>query len=465
MLEFVLKAMEPRMDSPALDAAMLSRIQFAANISFHVIFPTVSIGLAWFLVYIREMADRSGGGIWETSYHFWVKAFALTFAFGVVSGVTMSFQFGTNWPGFMEKVGSVAGPLLSYEVLSAFFLEATFLGIMLWGQNRVSPGIYRLSVWLVAGGTTLSLFWILVLNSWMHTPVGYEIVDGRVVATDWLAIIFNPSMPYRTVHMFLASMLTAAFFVMGVAAYRQLKGHRGEDVSRSLKLGASLAALIMPLQIVVGDMHGLNTHEHQPAKIAAMEGLWQTEKGVPMLLFAIPDDKARTNHFEVAIPNLASLIITHELDGEIKGLNEFEGEHPPVLPVFWGFRVMVGTGMLMLALSWLSVWYLRRRGELPGWLLRVLVPCTFIGWVPTLAGWYVTEIGRQPFLVTGVLRTADAVSQVPASVVAGSLVTYLALYAVLIVIYVATLFYMARSGGGHHGYHATPLAGAKPATA
>ncbi|MEY3973922.1 MAG: cytochrome d ubiquinol oxidase subunit [Pseudomonadota bacterium] len=453
------------MDSPALDAAMLSRIQFAANISFHVIFPTVSIGLAWFLVYIREMADRSGGGIWETSYHFWVKAFALTFAFGVVSGVTMSFQFGTNWPGFMEKVGSVAGPLLSYEVLSAFFLEATFLGIMLWGQNRVSPGIYRLSVWLVAGGTTLSLFWILVLNSWMHTPVGYEIVDGRVVATDWLAIIFNPSMPYRTVHMFLASMLTAAFFVMGVAAYRQLKGHRGEDVSRSLKLGASLAALIMPLQIVVGDMHGLNTHEHQPAKIAAMEGLWQTEKGVPMLLFAIPDDKARTNHFEVAIPNLASLIITHELDGEIKGLNEFEGEHPPVLPVFWGFRVMVGTGMLMLALSWLSVWYLRRRGELPGWLLRVLVPCTFIGWVPTLAGWYVTEIGRQPFLVTGVLRTADAVSQVPASVVAGSLVTYLALYAVLIVIYVATLFYMARSGGGHHGYHATPLAGAKPATA
>ncbi len=453
------------MDSPALDAAMLSRIQFAANISFHVIFPTVSIGLAWFLVYIREMADRSGGGIWETSYHFWVKAFALTFAFGVVSGVTMSFQFGTNWPGFMEKVGSVAGPLLSYEVLSAFFLEATFLGIMLWGQNRVSPGIYRLSVWLVAGGTTLSLFWILVLNSWMHTPVGYEIVDGRVVATDWLAIIFNPSMPYRTVHMFLASMLTAAFFVMGVAAYRHLKGHRGEDVSRSLKLGASLAALIMPLQIVVGDMHGLNTHEHQPAKIAAMEGLWQTEKGVPMLLFAIPDDKARTNHFEVAIPNLASLIITHELDGEIKGLNEFEGEHPPVLPVFWGFRVMVGTGMLMLALSWLSVWYLRRRGELPGWLLRVLVPCTFIGWVPTLAGWYVTEIGRQPFLVTGVLRTADAVSQVPASVVAGSLVTYLALYAVLIVIYVATLFYMARSGGGHHGYHATPLAGAKPATA
>lgn len=453
------------MDSPALDAAMLSRIQFAANISFHVIFPTVSIGLAWFLVYIREMADRSGGGIWETSYHFWVKAFALTFAFGVVSGVTMSFQFGTNWPGFMEKVGSVAGPLLSYEVLSAFFLEATFLGIMLWGQNRVSPGIYRLSVWLVAGGTTLSLFWILVLNSWMHTPVGYELVDGRVVATDWLAIIFNPSMPYRTVHMFLASMLTAAFFVMGVAAYRQLKGHRGEDVSRSLKLGASLAALIMPLQIVVGDMHGLNTHEHQPAKIAAMEGLWQTEKGVPMLLFAIPDDKARTNHFEVAIPNLASLIITHELDGEIKGLNEFEGEHPPVLPVFWGFRVMVGTGMLMLALSWLSVWYLRRRGELPGWLLRVLVPCTFIGWVPTLAGWYVTEIGRQPFLVTGVLRTADAVSQVPASVVAGSLVTYLALYAVLIVIYVATLFYMARSGGGHHGYHATPLAGAKPATA
>ncbi len=440
------------MDGNALDATMLSRIQFAANISFHVIFPTVSIGLAWFLVYIREMADRSGGGVWETSYHFWVKAFALTFAFGVVSGVTMSFQFGTNWPGFMQTVGSVAGPLLAYEVLSAFFLEATFLGIMLWGHNRVSPKLYRLSVWLVAGGTTLSLFWILVLNSWMHTPAGFEIVDGRVIATDWLAIIFNPSMPYRTLHMFLASMLTAAFFVIGVSAYRLLQGHRGEDVLRSLKLGVLMAAVVMPVQIVAGDMHGLNTHEHQPAKIAAMEGVWQTEKGVPLLLFAIPDDKARTNHFEVAIPNLSSLIITHDLNGEIKGLNEFEGAHPPVLPVFWGFRVMVGSGMLMLALSWLSLWYLRRRGEMPRWLLRVLVPCTFIGWVPTLAGWYVTEIGRQPYLVSGVLRTVDAVSQVPATTIAGSLFTYLALYAVLIVIYVATLFYMARTGGGHHGY-------------
>lgn len=446
------------MDGNALDATMLSRIQFAANISFHVIFPTVSIGLAWFLVYIREMADRSGGGVWETSYHFWVKAFALTFAFGVVSGVTMSFQFGTNWPGFMQTVGSVAGPLLAYEVLSAFFLEATFLGIMLWGHNRVSPKLYRLSVWLVAGGTTLSLFWILVLNSWMHTPAGFEIVDGRVIATDWLAIIFNPSMPYRTLHMFLASMLTAAFFVIGVSAYRLLQGHRGEDVVRSLKLGVLMAAVVMPVQIVAGDMHGLNTHEHQPAKIAAMEGVWQTEKGVPLLLFAIPDDKARTNHFEVAIPNLSSLIITHDLNGEIKGLNEFEGAHPPVLPVFWGFRVMVGSGMLMLALSWLSLWYLRRRGEMPRWLLRVLVPCTFIGWVPTLAGWYVTEIGRQPYLVSGVLRTVDAVSQVPATTIAGSLFTYLALYAVLIVIYVATLFYMARTGGGHHGYTASSAA-------
>jgi len=443
---------------------MLSRIQFAANISFHVIFPTVSIGLAWFLVYIRHMADRFGGA-WDTSYHFWVKAFALTFAFGVVSGVTMSFQFGTNWPGFMETVGAVAGPLLSYEVLSAFFLEATFLGIMLWGQNRVSPGLYRLSVWLVAGGTTLSLFWILVLNSWMHTPTGFELVDGKVVATDWLAIIFNPSMPYRTVHMFLASLLTAAFFVMGVSAYRLLKGHAGEDVRRSLKLGATLAAVVMPLQIVAGDMHGLNTHEHQPAKIAAMEGVWETEKGVPLLLFAIPDDKARTNHFEVGVPNLASIIITHDPNGEIKGLNEFENAHPPVLPVFWGFRVMVGSGLLMLALSWAAVWFLRRRGELPKWLLRVLVPATFLGWVPTLAGWYVTEIGRQPFLVTGVLRTADAVTKAPAAIVASSLFTYLALYAVLLVIYVATLFYLARSGGGHHGYSAPAQAGARPAAA
>ena len=324
-----------------MDATILSRIQFAANISFHVIFPTVSIGLAWFLVYIRQMADREGGGVWDDSYRFWVKAFAMTFAFGVVSGVTMSFQFGTNWPGFMQTVGAVAGPLLSYEVLSAFFLEATFLGIMLWGQSRVSPAVYRLSVWLVAGGTTLSLFWILVLNSWMHTPAGFELVDGKVVATDWLAIIFNPSMPYRTVHMLLASLLTAAFFVMGVSAYRLLQGHTGEDVRRSLKLGATMAALAMPLQILAGDAHGLNTHEHQPAKLAAMEGLWQTEKGVPMLLFAIPDEAQRTNHFEVPVPNLASLIVTHDLNGEIKGLNEFENAHPPVLPVFCGLNVKV----------------------------------------------------------------------------------------------------------------------------
>jgi len=429
-----------------MDATILSRVQFAANISFHIIFPTISIGLAWFLVYIREQADRHPNTVWDTAFRFWVKVFALTFAFGVVSGVTMSFQFGTNWPGFMKTVGAVAGPLLAYEVLSAFFLEATFLGIMLFGQNKVSPAIYKLSVWLVAGGTTLSLFWILVLNSWMHTPAGFVIEEGKVVATDWWAIIFNPSMPYRTIHMILASAATSSFFMMGISAYRWLLGERGEDVQKILRLAAAVAAVVMPLQIVAGDFHGLNTHEHQPAKLAAMEGVWHTESKVPLLLFALPDEQNQVNHYEIKIPQLASLIITHSLDGEIRGLDEFPNAHPPVLPVFWGFRIMVGSGLLMLVLAWGAVWMLRKQKPIPDLLMRILVPATFIGWIPTLAGWYTTEIGRQPFLVTGVLRTADALGQVGGTTLFGSLTAYLVLYAILLGVYVTTVFHMARTG-------------------
>lgn len=429
-----------------MDATILSRVQFAANISFHIIFPTISIGLAWFLVYIREQADRHPNSVWDTAFRFWVKVFALTFAFGVVSGVTMSFQFGTNWPGFMKTVGAVAGPLLAYEVLSAFFLEATFLGIMLFGQNKVSPAIYKLSVWLVAGGTTLSLFWILVLNSWMHTPAGFAIEEGKVVATDWWAIIFNPSMPYRTIHMILASAATSSFFMMGISAYRWLLGERGEDVQKTLRLAAAVAAVVMPLQIIAGDFHGLNTHEHQPAKLAAMEGVWHTESKVPLLLFALPDEQNQVNHYEIKIPQLASLIITHSLDGEIRGLDEFPNAHPPVLPVFWGFRIMVGSGLLMLVLAWGAGWLLRQQKPIPDVLMRILVPATFIGWIPTLAGWYTTEIGRQPFLVTGVLRTADALGQVGSTTLFGSLTAYLVLYAILLGVYVTTVFHMARTG-------------------
>jgi cytochrome d ubiquinol oxidase subunit I len=442
----MLQAHKPLKAMSIMDAVILSRIQFAANISFHIIFPTISIGLAWFLVYIREQADRHTDGVWDAAYRYWVKVFALTFAFGVVSGVTMSFQFGTNWPGFMKTVGSVAGPLLAYEVLSAFFLEATFLGIMLFGQIKVSPAIYRLAVWLVAGGTTLSLFWILVLNSWMHTPVGFEIVDGKVIATDWLAIIFNPSMPYRTLHMLLASAATASFFIMGISSFRWLRGQRSEDVVKTLRLASLVAVIVMPLQILAGDMHGLNTHEYQPAKLAAMEGIWHTEKGVPMLAFAIPDDVNELNHYEIKIPRLASLIVTHSLDGEIRGLDEFPNAHPPVFPVFWGFRVMVGAGMLMLVLSGLTFWLVRVKQTFPVWLMRILVPATFIGWLPTLAGWYTTEIGRQPFLVTGVLRTVDAMGQVGSGTLFSSLTAYVLLYAVLLAVYITTVFHMARTG-------------------
>jgi cytochrome d ubiquinol oxidase subunit I len=376
-----------------------------------------------------------------------VKVFALTFALGVVSGITMSFQFGTNWPGFMETVGNIAGPLLAYEVLTAFFLEASFLGIMLFGRKRVGERVHTLATVLVAGGTTLSAFWILALNSWMQTPVGFEMINGQAHPTDWFAIVFNPSFPYRLVHMLLASGLTAAFLVAGLSAYRWLRGDRGADVLGALRTGVMVAAVLIPAQIFMGDLHGLNTLEHQPAKVAAMEGVWQDEKGAPALIFAIPNEETRRNDYAIGIPKLASLILTHELDGEIKGLDSFPGAHPPVTPVFWGFRVMVGVGLLMLAVSWWTAWRLRRNAAPTVWQARALLAMTFSGWVATLAGWYVTEIGRQPWLVTGVLRTADAISATPAPIIGISLTAYLLLYVALLSAYVSVLFYLARHRG------------------
>ena len=396
-----------------MDAFLLSRLQFALNISFHILFPTITMAMGWFLFYFKLRSNISGHPVWMRMYRFWVRVFALSFALGVVSGVTMSFQFGTNWPGFMEKVGNVAGPLLGYEVLTAFFLEATFLGIMLFGIRRVPNWLHTASTLIVALGTTTSAFWILALNSWMQTPQGFEVVDGVVYATNWKEIIFNPSFPYRFVHMMLASGLTASFLIAGLSAYRMLKGDDKLAPKLALKTATYTAAVLIPLQIFAGDMHGLNTLEHQPQKVAAMEGLWETTEGAPLLLFAIPDEESKENHFEIPIPYGASLILTHELKGEIKGLNELEGEHPPVAPVFFGFRVMVGMGMLMLAVSWLGSLYLMRKKDFPIWLKRTFAGMAFSGWIATLAGWYVTEIGRQPYLVSGVLRTADAVTQLP----------------------------------------------------
>lgn len=431
------------MEEALAQTLLLSRIQFAANISFHILFPTITIALGWMLVYFKVRFNLSGHPVWMRVYRFWVKVFALSFALGVVSGITMSFQFGTNWPGFMETVGNIAGPLLGYEVLTAFFMEATFLGIMLFGMNRVPNWVHTGATVLVAVGTTLSAFWILVLNSWMHTPAGYEMIDGVAHVTDWWAVIFNPSMPYRLAHMLLASGLTACFLVVGLSAYRILKGDAKMAPRVALTTGIFAAAVLMPLQILAGDLHGLNTFEHQPQKIAAMEGTWETKNGAPLILFAIPDEETRSNHFEMGIPNLASLILTHDLNGEIVGLNDFD-YHPPVKPLFFGFRIMVGMGLLMLAVSWLTSFLLFKKRELPKWLLTGLVGMTFSGWVATLAGWYVTEIGRQPWLVSGVLKTADAVTTVPGAQVGVSLALYLALYAFLLVAYIKTLFYLAK---------------------
>jgi len=429
------------MDS--FDPVVLARIQFAANISFHILFPTISIGMGWVLLLFKTRFNATGQQHWMNAYQFWVKVFALTFALGVVSGITMSFQFGTNWPGFMNTVGNVAGPLLAYEVLTAFFLEATMLGIMLFGRGRVSERVHTIATFLVAAGTTASAFWILALNSWMHTPAGFEMINGQAHVTSWMEVIFNPSFPYRMAHMLIASGLTVAFLLAGLSAYRWLLGDKGATVQASLRTGLYVAALLIPVQIVVGDLHGLNTLQHQPAKLAAMEGIWETQKGAPAVLFALPDQANQSNKFEVSIPKLASFYLTHDWNGEVKGIKEFGDKHPPVAPVFWAFRVMVGVGLLMLGVSWLAVWQVRKRGLQP-WLARVLVGMTFSGWVALLAGWYVTEIGRQPWLVYGVLTTAQAASTVPASNIALTLAMYLTLYAVLLFAYVRVVFYLAR---------------------
>jgi len=435
------------------DPVMLARLQFAANMSFHILFPTISISLSWFLLFfkLRHVATRDPK--WMAAYSFWVKVFALTFALGVVSGVTMSFQFGTNWPGYMQVVGNIAGPLLAYEVLTAFFLEATFLAIMLFGARRVSERVHTLATFLVAFGTTLSAFWILALNSWMQTPAGYVMIEGKAHATDWVEIIFNPSFPYRLTHMLLASGLTASFLIAGVSAYRLLRGDRAAAVQSTLRTALYVAALLIPVQIVAGDQHGLNTLQHQPVKVAAMEGLWETQKGAPAVLFAIPDAATKSNRFEIAIPKLASVYLTHSLDGEVKGFDAFGDKHPPMGPVFWAFRVMVGVGLLMLAVSWYAAWRVKRsKGDaaLPAWLLRLLTAMSFSGWVALIAGWYVTEVGRQPYLVSGILTTAQAASSVPAQMIASTFVMYLLLYVVLLASYVSVVFTLARKAGDPH---------------
>jgi cytochrome d ubiquinol oxidase subunit I len=451
-----------------METLLLSRIQFGANISFHILFPTITIALGWLLLFFKLRYNATQDERWMEAYRFWVKVFALTFALGVVSGITMSFQFGTNWPGFMETVGNIAGPLLAYEILTAFFLEAVFLGIMLFGFSRVPSWLHTLATVLVAVGTTLSAFWILVLNSWMHTPAGFEMREGVAHAIDWTEIIFNPSMPYRLTHVLLASGLTVSFLMAGLSAFRLLVGDTSGATRLTLKTAVCLAAILIPVQIFVGDLHGLNTLEHQPQKIAAMEGNWETRSNVPLLLFALPDEQMRENEFEVGIPNGASLVLTHRSDGIVPGLNDYVTDdgavmHPPVAPVFWSFRIMVGVGVLMLFISWFTLWRFWRHGTdaVPRPLLVGFVAMTFSGWVATLAGWYTTEIGRQPWLVDGVLSTSAAVADVPAPMVLSTLLVYLTTYVALTFAYVSLLFYLARKAArGEEVQALTPTSGA-----
>jgi len=428
------------------DVLLLARAQFGLNIAFHILFPSLTIALGWILLYFRIRYARSGDPAWLSTYKLWTKVFALSFAMGVVSGITMSFQFGTNWPGYMQKVGNIAGPLLAYEVLTAFFLEATFLGVMLFGMNRVPGWVHVFSAAMVAIGTTISAFWILALNSWMHTPAGYVMDGGRIIAGDWLQVIFNPSFPYRMTHMLLASGLTASFMVAGLSAWRLLRA--GEDASarKTLRTGLLLAAVLAPLQIAVGDLHGLNTLEHQPAKIAAIEAIWKTEKSVPLVLFAIPDDDRRRNDFAIEIPKGASLILRHDAEAELQGIDAFAPDAAPVAPVFFAFRVMVGMGVLMLLAAWSGAWATRREMLPQRWMLWAFAGLTFAGWIATLAGWLVTEIGRQPWLVTGILRTADAAGGVSGAQLGASLTGYIITYAVMLIAYVVVLTHLAGKG-------------------
>lgn len=428
-----------------LDPLLLARLQFAANISFHILFPTISIGLCWVLLYFRTRFTLTGDRDWEHAYYFWVKMFALTFAIGVVSGITMSFQFGTNWPGYMARAGNIAGPLLGYEVLTAFFLEATFLGVMLFGKHRVSNRMHLTAATLVALGTTASAFWILSLNSWMQTPAGHTVIDGVVHVESWFAVIFNPSFPYRLAHMLTACLLTVAFLLMGVSSWRFLDKVDSPATIKVFRTGLAMAVVLAPLQIFIGDLHGLNTFEHQPAKVAAIEAVWETEAGAPFTLFALPDAESRTNRFAIEIPRLASLILTHEADGVIRGLNEFEGRHPPVAPVFWSFRIMVAVGMLMLFLAWWLGWQVFVRGRsLQPLHWRLCSWMTFSGWVAVLAGWYVTEIGRQPWMVYDTLLIAETVAEHGSGTVLGTLLLWLALYAFVLYFYITTMRLLAR---------------------
>lgn len=419
-----------------LDALLLSRVQFGFVISFHVLFPAFTIGLSSWLAFLEWRWLRTRDPVWRALYFFWMRIFAVSFGMGVVSGIVMSFQFGTNWSALSIAAGNILGPLLSYEVLTAFFLEASFLGVMLFGWGRVSEKLHFLSTCLVAVGTLISTFWILSANSWLHTPAGYALIDGVFHPADWMAIIFNPSFPYRLAHMALAAFITTCFVIGGVAAWYLRRGEHVDAATRMLKLSVAFAAITVPLQIFVGDLHGLKTGEVQPVKLAAMEAHWHDGEpgaGVPLVLFAVPNVGQERNDFEIAIPRLGSVILTHSWDGTIAPLTAVpRDERPPVAPVFYAFRVMVGIGMAMLLLTVVSLWAWRRRRLFEStWLLNTWRLMSPSGFIAVLAGWFVVEIGRQPWAIQGLLRTADAVSDIDRTSVIISLTAFVVAYGVV----------------------------------
>ncbi|MFM0484807.1 cytochrome ubiquinol oxidase subunit I [Paraburkholderia strydomiana] len=427
-----------------LDALFLARLQFAFTVSFHIVFPAVSIGLASFLAVLEWRWLMTGDRAYKELFVFWSKLFAIGFGLGVVSGVVMAYEFGTNWAGFSNIAGNVTGPLLTYEVLTAFFLEAGFLGVMLFGWERVTPRAHFFATLMVAVGTLISTFWILASNSFMQTPQGFAIEGGKIVPVDWFKVVFNPSFPFRLAHMTIAAFIVAGFIVAACGAWHLLQGRRDTPVERSFSMAVAILLPLTLVQIFVGDAHGLNTRKYQPAKIAAIEGLWETEKGGTSLnLFGMPDMNAEVTRYAIQVPHLGSLILTHSLNGEIRGLKEFPAQDRPFSPVvFWTFRIMAGLGMLM-ALTAGAGFYLRLRGRLftTRWYQRLVLCMGPSGILALLAGWVTTEVGRQPWTVYGVLRTVDSVSPVDAQQVGVSLSIFVVVY---FLVFGTGIYYMLK---------------------
>lgn len=438
----------------SLDMVFLARLQFAFTVSFHIIFPAFTIGLASYLAMLEGLWLKTGRDVYLQLYRFWVKIFAISFGMGVVSGLVMSYQFGTNWSLFSELTGNVLGPLLGYEVLTAFFLEASFLGIMLFGWNKVGRKLHFASTCIVAVGTVISAFWILAANSWMQTPAGFEIRDGVFFATDWIEVIFNPSFPYRFVHMVLAAYCTTALVVGSVGALHLLRGTRKEPARVMTKMALGFLAIVVPLQMIAGHEHGANVYEYQPIKLAAMEGHWESyENNAPLILFALPDEEKEANDLTIELPKVGSLVVTGSFDGPIRGLKEWPAEErPPVAVTFWSFRIMVGLGMLMLFIGLYGaflVW--RDKVESQPWFLRLCFLAGPTGFIAVLTGWFTAEVGRQPYTVYGLLRTADSASPVTAAAVETSLIVFVFAYTIVFAAGTFYIFQLAFKGPEEKG--------------